>query len=182
MVTALSMANRESELSYAYLHAIAAHAGVNCKIGNRHDDNSGVDAELSAWGDFPGGGPLTEVDIKVQLKATIKAPTETADHFSYFLSGLSQYDDLRSETFATPRILAVLFLPRDEESWVVHSPEQLTLKKCAYWVSLRGAQASTNSSGETIYLPKSQAFNSIGLMNLISRISRRDIPNYELPK
>jgi hypothetical protein len=35
MATALTAVNRESELSYAYLHAIASHAGVNCKTSKR---------------------------------------------------------------------------------------------------------------------------------------------------
>ncbi|HEV7832484.1 MAG TPA: hypothetical protein VGP09_03725 [Caballeronia sp.] len=49
MATALTAVNRESELSYAYLHAIASHAGVNCKTSNRHDDNAGIDAMLTGW-------------------------------------------------------------------------------------------------------------------------------------
>ena len=181
MALPLSSANRESELSYAYLHAVAAHAGVNCKIANRHDDNAGFDAELNIWGTIPGGGQLTEVDIKVQLKATIATPTETDEHISYFLKGINQYNDLRCETLATPRILAVLFLPREENQWLQHSNERLVLQKCAYWVSLRGAPESTNTSGETIYIPKNQTFDGPGLMTLISRISHFDIPKYELP-
>ncbi len=139
MATALTAVNRESELSYAYLHAIASHAGVNCKTSNRHDDNAGIDAMLTGWEPFPNGGSLTEVDIKVQLKASIKPPFDDGDSLSYFLSGTQQYDDLRRETHASPRILAVLFLPPKVEDWLTHSNEQLVLRKCAYWVSLRGS-------------------------------------------
>lgn len=39
--------NIESELSYAYLHAVAAKAGMSCKQGDRHDDGAGVDAEVN---------------------------------------------------------------------------------------------------------------------------------------
>jgi hypothetical protein len=66
----LSPNDIESELSYAYLHAVAAKAGVGCKVGSRHDDNAGIDAELTGWGPFPGGGYREEIDIKVQIKAT----------------------------------------------------------------------------------------------------------------
>jgi len=79
------------------------------------------------------------VDIKIQLKASIKPPFDDGDSFSYFLSGTQQYDDLRRETHASPRILAVLFLPPKVEDWLTHSHEQLVLRKCAYWVSLRGS-------------------------------------------
>ena len=66
--------NVESELSYAYLHAVASRAAMACGEGNRHEDNNGVDAGITAWGPFPGGGYLNEVDLKVQLKATVSIP------------------------------------------------------------------------------------------------------------
>lgn len=69
VMRALSPPNIESELSYAYLHAVASKAGMACSGGNRHEDNNGIDATLTAWGPFNNGGYLTEVDIKVQLKA-----------------------------------------------------------------------------------------------------------------
>ena len=33
----------ESELSYAYLHAVVANAGYECALSGRHSDNAGVD-------------------------------------------------------------------------------------------------------------------------------------------
>ena len=42
----LSNNNITAELSYAYLHAIAAKAGMSCKAGDRHDDGAGVDLSL----------------------------------------------------------------------------------------------------------------------------------------
>ena len=181
MATALTAVNRESELSYAYPHAIASHAGVNCKTSNRHDDNAGIDAMLTGWEPFPNGGSLTEVDIKVQLKASIKPPFDDGDSLSYFLSGTQQYDDLRRETHASPRILAVLFLPPKAEDWLTHSHEQLVLRKCAYWVSLRGAPPTDNHAGVTVKIPKHQVFDGTGLMKLMASISRREIPAYQAP-
>lgn len=49
---ALSPPNIESELSYAYLHAVASYASMACNVGNRHEDNNGIDATLTAWGFF----------------------------------------------------------------------------------------------------------------------------------
>jgi Domain of unknown function (DUF4365) len=178
MSASLSIVNRESELAYAYLHAVASHAGVNCKISNRHDDNAGIDATLTGWGPFTNGGCLTEVDVKVQLKATIKEPADDGTHLSYFLAGTKQYDDLRCDTYASPRILAVLFLPVSAEDWLVHSSDHLMLKRCAYWTSLRGAPASKNASGVTIKLPKKQVFDGAGLIGLLSAISRNELPTY----
>ncbi|GAB1385854.1 DUF4365 domain-containing protein [Melaminivora sp.] len=174
----LSAQNIESELSYAYLHAVAAHAGAGCKVGSRHDDSAGIDAELTGWGPFDNGGYLQEVNINVQLKATIKPPSIAHDNLSYSFSGIQQYNDLRTDTVAIPRILVVLFLPAEQEKWLEHRNDALTLRNCAYWVSLRGAPASDNQSSQTIYLPKHQTFDPDGLKNLMARLSRLDIPLY----
>lgn len=175
----LSNNNIESELSYAYLHAVAARAGVGCKVSSRHDDNTGVDAVLTGWGPFPNGGYRQEVDIKVQLKATAAAPTIVGESLSYSLSGIQQYDDLRTDTVSTPRILIVLFLNPDSDAWLKHSEDGLLLRNCAYWVSLRGARKSDNKSAQTVYLPRAQKFDPEGLRNILTRISKNDIPVYE---
>ena len=174
----LSSNDIEAELSYAYLHAVAAHAGVNCKVGSRHDDNAGIDAELTGWGPFPEGGYLEEVDLKVQLKATIKSPVANENCWSYSLTGIHRYNDLRSEAIAAPRILVVLFLPDQQTDWLSHAEDALILRKCAYWVSLRGAEASDNNTAQTVYLPKAQRFDPNGLKTLMARLSRREIPKY----
>ena len=174
----LSKPNIESELSYAYLHAVASKAGMACNVGSRHEDNNGVDAPLTAWGPFNNGGYLTEVDIKVQLKATIAKPADDGTNLSYFLSGVNRYNDLRTSTVNAARILVVLFLPGNEQEWLNHSVDELALRKCAYWQSLRGAPAIHNSSGTTVYLPKMQTFNVQSLTELATRLSHRDFPTY----
>lgn len=176
---ALTSQNIESELSYAYMHAIAAGAGMGCEVAGRHDDNAGVDAKITAWGPFPEGGFLREVDLKVQLKATIKEPSVVGDCFSYSLTGIHRYDDLRSEAVTSPRVLVVLYLPKDSNQWLVHSEEALLLRKCAYWVSLRGAKPSSNGTSQTVYIPKAQKFDVDGLKALIASLSRAELPIYK---
>ncbi len=175
---ALSPPNIESELSYAYLHAVASKAGMACNVAGRHEDNNGVDATLTAWGPFTNGGYLTEVDIKVQLKATIATPADDGTNLSYFLSGVNRYNDLRTETVDVARILVVLFLPADAQNWLGHSENELALRRCAYWQSLRGAPATTNGTGATVYLPKVQMFTPQALTDLATRLSLRDFPRY----
>jgi hypothetical protein len=167
----ISDLNVESELSYAYLHAVASHAGASCSVSNRHEDNAGVDAKITAWGPFPNGGYRQEVDLKVQLKATISEPVEKNGCLSYNFSGIKQYDDLRRDTVATPRILVVLFLPKCKNAWLSHSEKTLSLSKCAYWVSLLDAPPSTNGSSQTVYLPKAQKFDVVNLADICDQIA-----------
>jgi len=86
----LAPPNIESELSYAYLHAVASHAGMACSVSSKHEDNNGIDATVTAWGPFESGGYLSEVTMKVQLKATIAAPAEDESGLSYFLKGVTR--------------------------------------------------------------------------------------------
>jgi len=73
----------------------------------------------------------------------------------------------------------VLFLPKEPQEWLKHSAEELALRKCAYWVSLRGAPETPNTSSVTIKLPKAQVFSPAGLSGIMTRVARRDIPSWE---
>lgn len=171
----LSLPNIESELSYAYLHAVASKAGMSCRDGNRHEDNNGIDAHLTAWLPFVDVTTLTEVDIKVQLKATIVEPADDGLNYEYRLRGANRYNDLRVATTGIARILVVLFLPSNAAEWLSHEPDQLVLRRCAYWQSLRGAPEITADSA-VVKLPKNQHFSPDGLTQLATRLSRRDFP------
>ena len=173
----LSPPNIESELSYAYLHAVASKAGMSCRDSNRHEDNNGIDAQLTAWLPYVDATTLTEVDIKVQLKATIAEPPDDGLNYDYRLQGANRYNDLRSETISIARILVVLFLPRDAAEWLNHAPGQLVLRRCCYWQSLRGAPEVAAGS-VVVKLPKTQRFSPDGLIELATRLSRRDFPLY----
>jgi hypothetical protein len=100
---------------------------------------------------------------------------------AYSLAGISRYDDLRSETIATPRILVVLFLPQDPTQWISQTDQALSLHKCAYWVSLRGAAPSSNASAQTVYLPQGQRFDIPSLTSLFELIARGALPTYQPP-
>ena len=169
----------EEQLSIAYLHAVCAHARMCKGDTTRLEDNAGIDAKVTAW--FPpNGDDLEEVDLKIQLKATKVEPKEKNGHYSYSLKK-AHYDQLRKMRVVTQRILVVLFLPPNFDDWLSHSDQELLLRRSAYWVSLRGAAASTNDSSQTIYLPKSQPLKPQTLQELASKISRGQAPVYKPP-
>ena len=98
--------------------------------------------------------------------------------WSYSLSGIDRYNDLRCNAVSTPRILVVLFLPHDPKEWLSLDENALLLRKCAYWVSLRGAGLSSNTAAQTVYIPKSQRFDPDGLTALMSLLSHNKVPQY----
>lgn len=168
----------ESELSYAYLHAVAADAGMSCEVSGRHADKMGIDATIRAVEQFKDDSLLTDLALDVQLKATIGERTLQDGRISYFLKGVERYNKLRRETVAVPRIVVVLFLPSDPKEWLKWSEDELAMRKCAWWVSLRGAKATDNDSGQTVYLPENQPFHPDGLRGIMTCLSREEELNY----
>jgi hypothetical protein len=170
----LTEQNIEAELSYAYLHAVASRGGFSCTPGNRHQDNAAIDAEIHEDGrSLADDSILTSFTVHVQLKATRAAPIEREGRFSYSLP-IRQYNKLREMRVGAARILVVLFLPPDPMEWLRHSSEALVAKRCAYWVSLRGAAASENKSDQTVYVPRTQELSISGLTHLMTRCSRQE--------
>lgn len=180
----LTIQNIESELSYAYLHAVASRAGINCQFLNRHSDNSGVDAQLTYQNDpSPTSTYIEEAIIQIQLKATQKTPYETSTHFSYSFHGITQYNDLRKPRGSgSIKILVVMFLENDPKEWLNCTQNELLLKKASYWVSLVGAPATKNGSATTIYVPKNQLLTPDSLLQ-ISQDTINKVPLiYQNPK
>ena len=173
----LSTQNIESELSYAYLHAVASRAGIICEYSGRHTDEAGVDAVLRVKGKLAEESVLTHFTTDVQLKATMREAVEQNGRFSYNLR-MKNYNDLRSESTIAPQLLVVLFLPDDAALWLSHSDEGLISRKCAYWLSLRGAPDSNNDSLQSVYIPKTNLLSVESLTELMARFSQRETIAY----
>lgn len=175
----LTQANIEAELSYAYLHAVAVRGGFACAYADRHLDSAGVDAVVREDGRrLATDSILTSFSVEIQLKATFQQPLEQQAHFSYSLT-VPQYDKLRNNHVQAPRLLVVLYLPEDAAEWLRHSEDGLVAKRCAYWLSLRGAPDSANPKHQTVYVPRKQRLSVEGLTDLMSRFSRREVILYE---
>ncbi len=160
-----------SELSYAYLHAVAAKAGFSCKGTPRPVDNAGVDAWISWKEQLDPRSVHTEDDVRVQLKATTKSPAEEDGKLSYFLEDVARYDQYRTRRGHFPVLLVVLFLPADSTTWLEVSDKELLTRRCAYWVSLWGAPPTRNTSGATVRLPRSNMLTPNNLRDVIRRLS-----------
>lgn len=171
----------ESRLSYAYLHAVASHAGCFCRPAFPDEDKEGIDAVITHYGAIEGTW-RTQVTINVQLKATIKVPADNGNHLSYFIQGIRRYDRLREDHREPVRLLVVLFLPEKHPDWIEWSEERLLLKRCAYWLSLRNAPQVPNETGATVKIPKDQSFGPDALKRLVQRLALgEDIPEYIAP-
>lgn len=177
--TRLSIQNVEAELSYAYVHAIAASAHVECAPSSRHSDNAGVDLHLFSDGPFPKGAACRSVQIDVQLKATAATPTLVKGAYAYPLHNVKTYDRYRCVSPGVPCVLVLLLLPADQTQWVTQDRSALLLRRCAYWVSLRGAPETRNTTSQTVYFPSRQVFSAAALKSLMKRAAIDKFPRYK---
>jgi hypothetical protein len=75
-----------------------------------------------------------------------------------FPLSIKNYDDLRTEDLLVPRILVVVLVPHQISDWLRHSEEEMALRHCGYWTSLRGLQPTQNVETVTLSVPRSQRF------------------------
>lgn len=168
----LTLQNIEAELSYAYLHAVATRGGFSCSYTHRHLDDVGVDAQVHEDGrELVPDSRHTSFALHVQLKATRVDPVERNGRFSFSLP-VRQYNKLRETRLTTARLLVVLYLPPDQANWLSHSEDALIARRCAYWVSLRGAASSANDTNQTVYIPRQQVLSVDALTEIMIRCSR----------
>lgn len=163
-----------AELSYAYLHAVAARAGFGCSVGSRIVDGASVDTYVRINEKMAPDSALWNFPIEVQLKATKQILTEINGRYSYFFKGIERYDKLRDPGSPLPKLLIVLLLPDDPTQWLTLDENSLISRRCAYWVSLEGAPASDNQTGKTIAIPRTQLLTVEALREVALRLSRQE--------
>ena len=105
------------------------------------------------------------IDFQVKATGNLGAPQD--GRRSYSLKRRN-YDLLRVDT-QTPRLLVVLDLPRDEEMWMTLTNDNLILRRRAYWLNLRGWDATSNQTSVTVHLPIINLFNAVALRELMEQ-------------
>lgn len=160
--------HRQEALCRAYVQAVAALAGVGT---SKPEPDYGIDLLLREIGILDGQYQDTSVQIDLQLRATTRASmTETT--LVYDLD-VNTYNKLRIIPAGSPRILIVLVLPDAEEEWLSQLPDQLSIRHCAYWLSLEGAQASMATRSVRVTIPLENVFSPESLRTLLQRAKER---------
>ena len=109
--------------------------------------------------------------LNVQLRSTGGA-TLAPDHVVYDLDA-DTYKLLRRSTISSPGILLLLVLPVERAEWIHHTEDRLELRRCAYWLSLRGWPASTNTSSVRIQIPRVNQFTPTALTRIMETIRQK---------
>jgi len=148
----------------AYVSSMAAHAGL--KTAKTDIDDDSVDLMLVGSG-FK--GLYRNPQLHLQLKATT-APKVSEDTLKFALK-IKNYNDLRDSDVLAPQYLVVMVMPTPVDDWVVHGPDSMTLHNCCYWVSLRGANETTNDTSVTVNIPLTQRLTTAQLHHMATLAS-----------
>ncbi|HAA57465.1 MAG TPA: hypothetical protein DCE42_22055 [Myxococcales bacterium] len=158
---------KREEISKAYVAAVAAKCGF--KIGTWSQDDDCLDVTIGAAGKL-GRGTLAGPKLDIQLKSSSNQVYDKGDTIRHQLTR-DRYDNLRLDS-CTPKILVFLLLPEEENEWIEHSVEALTMRRCAYWSSLKGREEIPEGTKSTsIFIPKKNIFSPETLYSLMEKIS-----------
>jgi hypothetical protein len=161
----LTRSHRQEALCRAYVQAIAAQAGL---IWSRPEQDYGIDLSLRTVLVQDNRRRDSGVQLDLQLKSTGRAAVSTTA-LTYDLE-VQAYRDLCNPNCPCPRILVVLVLPADETRWLTQTSEELTLRHCAYWISLKGSAPTTATSAVRIAIPLANVFSVEAVTGLMQRV------------
>jgi Domain of unknown function (DUF4365) len=167
----LTQGHRQEALSRAYARAIAAVAGLSV---SEPENDYGIDMSLRAITIRGHRRRDLGPQLDLQLRCTTRASVGDT-HVAYDLDIVS-YNDLRDETDPAGRILFLLVLPDDESLWLSQSPQELVLRSCAYWISLRGYPGVAARKSLRIFVPLANVFSVTAVQGIMQRLRERKDP------
>jgi hypothetical protein len=150
----------QSELSHAYVHAVASRAGCAVSRADRSTDNMGIDLHITATREPSPENRRTLLVFEVQLKSTTNPRWLNNPSDTLAFTGLTKrhYNIFRESDYGVFRLVILLCLPHDPAQWLTTTPENLILRECAYWVDLHG-QRESDAEHPTIHFPRQNVFN-----------------------
>lgn len=163
--------HREEQLSRAYVHAVAAHAGL---IWEPSSVDYGVDGTLREVIEFNGRRMCSGHSLDVQLKAT--TDWSIRDGSIVYDLEAKAYNDLVErfkEPRGTPMVLVVLCLPKDDAQWLNVSHDQLIVQHSCYWCRF-GGDRTENTTTRRIEIPRRNILDTDAVSALLEKVAKGD--------
>lgn len=159
---------QKEEFSYAYIHAITSVAGYSISLSSRPMDAAGLDITIEAPGEV---GEVLFPKLQSQVKCTGTIDPLSDKDLSYPLP-VKTYNLLSSPKLYIPAILIVVIVPDVLSDWMQVDQSQMILRRCAYWVSLKGKEPSNNSTKVSVHLPRTNLLTPDSLCELMNKIAK----------
>lgn len=158
----LSEDDIREQLSIAYIHAVASHAGYAWEPTKI--DRDGIDGRVMARGAVVANASIRSPVLGFQLKGTTTI-VGSPDPIPFPLKQ-KNYDDLRGRC-AEPRYLALLVMPPDPSEWLQLDADALVLRRCMHWLSLAKAPPTSNSTTTTVHIPRGNVLDVAAMRRLV---------------
>lgn len=166
----------QSNLGFSYLHAVVSRAGGSCNRTDQTADNMGIDVYLTFEGNFSPKPVLRTITISGQLKTTRQVLSTSNGRICYSLDA-KQYNKYIQRS-NVDFLLFLFVVPENVETWLEFTPQELILRKCCYWTSLKGALPSVGSD-VTVYFPEKNLFNVEQLRKILAKLSKGEELKYD---
>jgi len=155
----------KERLSVSYVMAVAAKAGVACRLTTTPE--YGVDAYLVRVrklcnGKYRDTGHIISCQIKAATTSQIRG-----DDIVYDMD-VNDYNKL-AEWEGGTCILVLLCLPQNPEDWLNLSEEELVLRRCCYWKQITDSPSS-NDRSQRVFIPRSQVLTPQTIVDLLEAI------------
>ncbi len=167
----LTLNQQQEEISRAYVQAVAARAGLGSTMPRL---DFGIDLILHEIAQVRNRLIESGFRLDVQAKSTTRARVSEAE-IRYDLE-VRAYEVLRQSAPGCPRILVVLVLPENETEWVTQTEAALSIRHCAYWLSLRGRSTVSNRKTVRVRIPRDNVFSVSALRELMAKVRRGEAP------
>ena len=148
----------QEQLSIAYVRAVIFDAGFN--LSNLVVDDHGIDGTIKSY-----TNGINRVDF--QLKSTVNY--EFKDEYVVYDLEAHNYNVL-IEAEGIPAILILYVMPEDRNLWLEQTEKELSLRHCAYWLSLEGENRTSNTRTARVCVPRSNAFTAAGLPSMFGQL------------
>jgi hypothetical protein len=160
-------------LSDAYLNVISSVTDFPYTPGKRQHDLLKIDGQFAVKRDFGPDAKRNMFTIYLQLKATSEQLVWKRGRCRYEID-IGLYNEFRTIKTTEPMYLVVLILPKKHEQckWLTYTTAAVSIKGCAYWVSLYGAPEVKNKSGVTITIRRSNMVTAESLRKLVSQFAK----------
>jgi len=163
---------RMEDMSEAYLRALCAANGYT--IEKRDHDNDGVDIGLVCSDKVADDSKLLSTELRIQLKSSYANIATHDDGSITYKLEVKNYKSLISTSRMVPLILVVFHMPREEAQWLEQTNDWLKIKKCAYWISLKGRDDTENAEKISIRIPAENLLTKDSLKEIMHKISKEE--------
>ncbi len=161
----MPLKRQQERFSIAFVQAISSVAGYGIEEVNIDIDS--IDLTIRQYV-YDGIYPVCD-SLRCQIKSTY-AHKPKNNIISYPLP-IKNYNDLRQPNLI-PRILIVVYTPKDTENWLYNGKGCLSLYHAAYWFNIYGMPPSENTGNVTIHIPTKQQFTVNELQRMMSILAK----------